>query len=132
MPPPKGETSSRRFGLLARLVGALIVPLLMPASLFAADSVTAVTPQAEGVLHKCRGWIVATSCRTYHHIELPPRVAVGDTITVTFGSHPKEFGFYVAKIVIENGHCTLLSEAEGDPHRMDRITVTPCRPAPPP
>jgi hypothetical protein len=64
------------------------------------------------VLTKCRSWVVASSCRTYHHISLPPRIAVGDTITVSFGSHPKEFRFYVARIDLKRQHCGLFSKAD--------------------
>ena len=60
-------------------------------------AVEAVEPGGPGVLTKCRGWVVTTSCRTYHHIALPSRIAVGDTITISFGSHPKEFAFSVAR-----------------------------------
>jgi len=58
------------------------------------DSVLAVEPGGAGVLTKCRDWLVTTSCNTYHHIDLPPRIAVGDTISVSFGSRPKEFRFF--------------------------------------
>jgi hypothetical protein len=77
------------------------------------------------VLTKCRGWLVTTSCRSYHHIRLPSRIAVGDTITMLFASHPKEFGFSVARIELKGQHCAILSEADGDRHRMDKIDVAP-------
>ena len=59
----------------------------------AADAVDEVHPGGPGMLTKCRDWLVASSCRTYHHISLPFRIAVGDTITISFGSHPKEYEF---------------------------------------
>jgi hypothetical protein len=90
------------------------------------DTVTAVTPGAAGVLTKCRSWVVASSCRTYHHISLPPRIAVGDTVTISFGSHPKEFAFYVARIDLKGQHCAIFSKPEGDRHRMDKINIAPC------
>jgi len=93
------------------------------------DTVKAVTPGGPGVLTKCRGWLVTTTCRTYSHISLPSRSAVGDTITILFGSHPKEFGFFVARIDLKGQHCAIFSEAEGDRHRMDKIDVAPCHPA---
>ena len=139
MSPPIGEPSCGRSAawrggrrLLSRLGAAMALPLVLAALTPAghASTAAAVMPEGEGVLRKCRGWVVMTSCRTYHHIALPDRIAVGDTVTISFGGHPKEFGFYVAKIVIEGARCTLLSEAGGDPDQMDRITVMPCRPAP--
>ena len=94
-----------------------------------ADSVTAVEPGGPGVLTKCRDWLVASSCKTYKHIPLPARIAVGDTITVSFGSSPKEFAFSVARIALKGGHCAIFSEADGDRHEMDKINVAPCYPA---
>ena len=109
-----------------------IASLLIPAGSFGPvaagqpDTVEAVTPGGPGVLTKCRSWLVTTSCRTYCHISLPSQIAVGDTITISFGSHPKEFGFYVARIDLKGRHCAIFSKAEGDRHRMDKINIAPC------
>jgi hypothetical protein len=92
----------------------------------AAGDVEAVAPGAKGVLTKCRGWLVATSCKTYQHISLPPRIAVGDTIILRFGSSPKEYAFPVARIDLKGQHCTIFSEAEGDRHRIDKINAARC------
>jgi hypothetical protein len=94
-----------------------------------AGSVTAVEPGGPGVLTKCRDWLVASSCKSYKHIALPARVQVGDQITVSFGSSPKEFVFTVARIALKRGHCAIFSRATGDRHEMDKINVTPCYPA---
>jgi hypothetical protein len=93
------------------------------------DEVQAVAPGAPGVLTKCRDWVVTSSCKTYHHIPLPARVAVGDTLTLTFGSSPKEYAFSVARIAAKGHHCAIFSEAQGDRHQMDKINVAPCRAA---
>jgi hypothetical protein len=109
-----------------------IVSFLIAVSSFGAvaadrpDDAKAVTPGGPGVLTKCRGWVVTASCRTYHHITLPSRIAVGDTITISFGSHPKEFAFSVARIDLEGQHCAIFSKANGDRHRMDKINIAPC------
>src|SRR5882724_5643464 len=92
----------------------------------AADPIEAVHPHGSGVLTKCRDWLVASSCRTYHHISLPSRVAVGDTITLSFGSSPKEYGFWVARIALERDHCTIFSEASADGNEIDKIDIVPC------
>jgi hypothetical protein len=92
----------------------------------AADAIEAVHPRGSGVLTKCRDWLIASSCRTYHHISLPSRITVGDTITVSFGSDPKEYGFFVARIALEGDRCTIFGEATGDQHRMDKIDIAPC------
>ena len=99
---------------------------LGPAAADQPDTVKAVTPEALGVLTKCRGWLVTRSCRTYHHIALPSRIAVGETITISFGSHPKEFAFSVARIDLKGQHCAIFSKANGDRHRMDKINIVPC------
>jgi hypothetical protein len=90
------------------------------------DTVVAVQPGGPGVLTKCRDWLVTSSCKRYHHITLPPRIRVGDTITVTFGSSPKEYAFPVARIAHKGGHCVIFSDTDGDRHHMDRISVAPC------
>src|ERR1700758_250674 len=97
-----------------------------PANARQADSVEAVAPGGPGVLTKCRNWLVMTSCKRYHHIDLPPRIAVGDAITVTFGSSPKEYSFPVARSSLKDGQCTIFSEADGERHHVDRIDVAPC------
>ena len=107
-----------------------IAGLLLSATLGSAarggDSVEAVEPGGSGVLTKCRDWLIASSCKTYQHITLPPRVAVGDTISVTFGSSPKEYAFPVARIAQKGRHCAIFSDADGDRHRIDKINVAPC------
>jgi hypothetical protein len=93
-----------------------------------ADTVGAVEPGGQGVLTKCRGWLIATSCKRYHHISLPSRIAVGETITLSFGSSPKEYAFPVARIAHEHGHCVIFSQAHGNRHQMDKINVARCHP----
>jgi hypothetical protein len=113
--------------LRVRIAGLLIAAgSFGPAAADQPDTVKAVTPGGPGVLTKCRGWVVTSSCRTYHHISLPSRIAVGDTITISFGSHPKEFGFSVARIDLKGQHCAIFSKAEADRHRMDKINIAPC------
>jgi hypothetical protein len=53
------------------------------------NTVDAVKLGGRGVLTKRIDWLVASSRRTYHHIRLPERIAVGDTITLSFGSSTK-------------------------------------------
>jgi hypothetical protein len=110
-----------------------IAGLLIAAATFASaaarqpETVEAIAPSGPGVLTKCRYWLVATSCNHYHHIILPPRIAVGDTIDVIFGSSPKEYAFPVAQIVMTGHRCTIYSEAHGNRQQMDQIPVPLCR-----
>jgi hypothetical protein len=82
-------------------------------------TVEAVEPAGPGMLTKCRNWLIASSCNTYHHITLPARIAVGDTITISFGSSPKDYTFSVTRIALKGKHCTIFSEA-------DKINVASC------
>jgi hypothetical protein len=109
------------------IAGLLIAGVTVgPAAARDPDSVQAVEPGGPGELTKCRNWVVASSCKTYRHISLPPRIAVGDTITVTFGSSPKEYEFPVARIAHKGRHCAIFSQAEGDRHEIDKINIAPC------
>ena len=105
---------------------AAVLLLVLAFGRAAAAEVDAITPGASGVLTKCRDWLVTSSCRRYHHIDLPSRIAVGDTITVTFGSSPKEYEFPVARIDLGGHHCAIFSQATGNRHQMDKINVVPC------
>jgi len=125
--PMRGAGSAKVMPLRIQIVGLWISASICGAA--AADQskvVKAVTLEGPGILTKCRGWLVTTSCRTYHHITLPSRIAVGDTIRISFGSHPKEFGFHVARIDFNGQQCAIFSEAEGDRQLTDKINVAPC------
>ena len=117
----------RLMALRIWIVGLLVAAAnFAPAAARQPDSVDAVAPSGLGVLTKCRNWLVATSCNRYHHIPLPPRVEVGDTIPITFGSSPKEYAFPVARIGIQGRRCAIYSQAHGNRHEMDKISVAPC------
>jgi hypothetical protein len=92
------------------------------------NTVNAVRPGGQGVLTKRIDWLVASSLRTYHHIRLPDRIAIGDTIPLSFGSSTKTYSFSVAQITLNGNHCEILSRAEIH-HHSDKINVTPCYPA---
>lgn len=118
----------RLMALRIEIAGLLIAAAgVVPAVARQPAIVEAVTPGGPGVLTKCRDWLVATSCHHYHHISLPPRVAVGDTVDLIFGSSPKEYAFPVAQIVMAGHRCTIYSEAHGNREQIDKITVPLCR-----
>jgi hypothetical protein len=91
-----------------------------------AADVETVAPGGPGILTICRDWLVAASCKTYHHIALPPQIAIGDRIPLSFGSNRKEYTFPVARIALKDRHCAIFSEATGDRHQMNKINVSPC------
>ena len=118
----------RRLMALRIWIAGLLIATAACASAVADQSpiVEAVTLGGHGVLTKCRNWFVASTCNQYHHIRLPPRVAVGDAISVTFGSSRKEFVFRVARIAIEDHHCTIYSTAQESLEGVDKIDVASC------
>lgn len=92
----------------------------------AAGEVDVVVLDGPGVLTQCRNWLITTSCNTYHHIRLPSRIAVGDTITIHFGSSPKEYRFAVSRIVVRGDDCALFNQADHNPQPTDNIYVARC------
>ncbi|HXC92304.1 MAG TPA: hypothetical protein VNV18_19245 [Stellaceae bacterium] len=122
-----GREAARRYGLLLLRLGlaAVIVAVAGTGAAAPPDTVNAVRTGGWGVLTKHIDWLVTSSRRTYHHIRLPSRIAVGDTVRITFGSSPKTYGFSVAWITLNGNRCKLFSKSEIQNHR-DRITVTPC------
>ena len=125
----RGAERDRRrlMPLRVRIAGLLIAAGgFGPAAADQPDTANAVILGGAGVLTKCRGWLVTSSRRTYHHISLPSRIAVGDTITISFGSHPKQYRFSVARIALKDDLCTIVSDAEEDRQKIDKINVAPC------
>jgi hypothetical protein len=96
----------------------------------AADTVEAVTTQGSGTLTICRNWLVYSSCTTYGKVALPERVAVGDRISLTFGSNPKDYTFPVRSIRHQGTSCTILSEGGGATVGGEKIEVAQCRKSP--
>jgi hypothetical protein len=113
--------------LLRRWAMALIIVVTSMGAAAHSNSVDAVRPGAPGILTKWISWLVTSSRRTYHHIRLPARVAVGDTITFSFGSNPKTYRFSVARITLKGNRCEIFSRNEIH-HHKDKISVTPCFP----
>ena len=115
---------------IARAVAAAVVFLsIAAAGLAAADGVSAVETPGSGTLTMCRSRLVYSDCNSYHHIAIPQRIAVGDTVSVAFGSNPKQYAFPVARILRTGEACTLLSQASGDADKTDKIEVASCKAA---
>ena len=98
--------------LLRRWGMALIIAVTSMGAAAHSNRVDAVRPGSRGVLTKWVDWLVTSSRRTYHHIRLPARVAVGDTITFSFGSNPKTYRFSVARITLKGDRCEIFSGKE--------------------
>jgi hypothetical protein len=115
---------------ITRAIAAAVVFLsIAAAGLAAADGVSAVETPGSGTLTMCRSRLVYSDCNSYHHIAIPQRIAVGDTVSVAFGSNPKEYAFPVARILQTGNACTLLSQASSDADKTDKIEVASCKAA---
>jgi hypothetical protein len=118
-----------------RLLGVWLAGLLIAAGGFETagaeppGAVHAVRPGGPAVLTKCRSWLVARSCHHYHHIDLPDRVAVGDSIPLSFGSSTKKYNFPVARIALKDDRCTLFTNRNGNRRHGDKLEIAPCYPA---
>jgi hypothetical protein len=111
------------------LAGTVFFLPIAAASLAAAGGVSAVETPGSGTLTMCRSRLVYSDCNSYHHIAIPQRIAVGDTVSVAFGSNPKEYAFPIARILQTGDACTLLSHANGDTDKTDKIEVASCKAA---
>jgi len=94
-------------------------------------AVRAVLTGGKGVLTKCFSWFSSPTCNTYHHIAVPQRITIGDTVRLTYGSNPKSYGFAAVSIALQGDRCTIFSEQPGSSDRVDKLVVMPCKSAPP-
>lgn len=93
-----------------------------------AEPLAAVAVSGKAVLTICRNWIIFRTCKPYSRIELPPRIAVGDKLDLTFGSHPKDYLFLVVEIRPKSEGCMLLSERSKGHEDRERIEIAHCEP----
>jgi hypothetical protein len=111
------------------LAGMFILAGSIDAAAAPSATVQAVRPGGPAVLTVCRSWLVASSCHHYHHISLPARVVVGDSIPLSFGSSNKKYNFPVARIALKDDRCTLFTDKARDRRHGDKLEVAPCYPA---
>ena len=104
-------------------------PCLAPSPAALAEPLTAATVAGKGVLTICRNWILFRTCKPYDKIELPARVAVGDTLDLTFGSNPKDYLFLFVEIRQKGEGCLLLSKISNGHEDRQRIEAPRCEPA---
>jgi hypothetical protein len=62
-------------------------------------------------------------------VVLPPRIAVGDKIKLTYGSNTKTYVFAVVEIRPKGEGCLLLSDQSGGEEDGERVEVARCLPA---
>ena len=119
---------SGRFNRLARVV-VVAVPVAATASIAAAEPVSAVTTSGTGVLTKCRQWLVYKSCNKYNKVALPARIAIGDKLTISYGSNNKNYVFEVGGIRSNGEGCQLLNAETDAGEDYENIEIAQCRPA---
>jgi hypothetical protein len=95
----------------------------------AADEAASISTGGKGDLTMCP-W-AQMSCNLYHHIKLPPKIAVGDKVRLRFGSNPKQYYFPVARIVRDGDTCTVFSQL-GKTTDVEKIEIASCGDASPP
>ncbi len=78
------------------------------------SAASVVSTGGEATLKLCRDWLVTHDCREYGHIDIPPRIAVGDTFDVTFGSNPKTMRFKVKSVMARGAEGCLLVPTHED------------------
>lgn len=111
---------------ISRIRWAAVAAALFAAPLPAiADEATAISTGGKGDLTMC----AYTGCRLYHHIKLPPQIAVGDKMTLHFGSNPKRYRFPIARIVRDGDMCTVFSQAT-ETENVEKVEVASCAPVP--
>lgn len=124
MPPLIARPPIARRPLAALLAGAALMPV--PAA--PAEPLAAVVVSGKAVLTICRNWIIFRTCKPYSRIALPPRIAVGDKLDLTFGSHPKDYIFHVVEIRPKGEGCMLLSDRSKGHEDRERIEIAHCEP----
>ena len=112
-----------RYGSCAAIAVLGVAAALCPA---AADTVGAVITHGRGELTVCRNWIVYRSCKPYDKVKVPRHVSVGDKLTLSFGSNPKDYIFHVVEIRPKGTGCLLLSDASHGMEDRERLAVTQC------
>jgi hypothetical protein len=95
----------------------------------AAGDITAITTSDKATLTICRSWVVYRSCKAYDKVALPPRIAVGDNIKLTYGSNMKTYIFAVVEIRPKGEGCLLLSDQSGGEEDGERLDLPRCLPA---
>jgi hypothetical protein len=106
-------------------VGWIVAALCFAGAALAADGIEAIETKGQGRLTMCRSWLVYDDCNVYNHVALPSRVAVGDTISLTFGSNNKHYNFPVVRIIKNGLNCTMLSQVK-DSDGINKIRVASC------
>ena len=131
--PPHSQSHARglivRYRMLRLPLAAACAGIALSTSPAArADPLAAVTVSSDAVLTICRNWILFRSCKHYDKIDLPPRIAVGDRLDLTFGGNPKDYLFHVVEIRRKGEGCMLLSNISKGHEDRERIEVARCEP----
>jgi hypothetical protein len=129
-PPSSLGRPARKAAMRVRTALALAILVATGGAAAPAPTVSAVVTGGKAELTKCYSWFVSATCNIYHHITVPPHIAVGDTVGITYGSNPKHYPFAALSIAVHGDRCTIFGEQQGSPDRVDTLVIRPCREAP--
>jgi hypothetical protein len=127
-----GNTTGEIAAMIAGLGRAalIVATLLFAGATQAADEVKAISTGGMGDLTMCPvTFPMYRSCNLYHHIKLPPQIALGDTVRLRYGSNPKRYQFPVVRIVHDGDTCTVFSQAT-ETEKVEKIEVAFCQVSP--
>ena len=81
-----------------------------------------------------RGGVAERECKdlmeTHRKVALPEHIAVGDKLSLPYGSNPKDYTFPVLGIRLQGNSCTLLNDATGAPASGEKIELAQCQKSP--
>jgi hypothetical protein len=96
----------------------------------AADDVQAVSTGGKVDLTMChQHMMLYSTCYLYHHIKVPPQIAIGDKVRLHYGSNPKRYDFPIARIVRDGDTCTVFSQLT-ETKDVEKLEVASCGDAP--
>jgi hypothetical protein len=74
---------------LCRAGSIVLSNLFLVTAAAATEGINVIETGGLGTLTKCESWVLFRTCRLYHHVALPNRLAIGETVPLEFGSNPK-------------------------------------------
>ena len=113
------------FAFRRHCVGWVVAAPCFAGAALAAGGVAAIETEGVGELTMCRAWLIYDDCTVHNHVVVPNRVAVGDTLSLTFGSNNKTYNFPVVRIIKNGMNCTVLSEAD-DSDKINKLKLSSC------
>jgi hypothetical protein len=84
-----------------------------------------ISTSGSGRFKRCWDLPFNSSCRT-HHVRLPERLSVGDTIELDYGSNPKHYRFHIDRIIRAIGGLCVLKGGRVFLEKSEKIEIDNC------